>query len=100
MPTLEALAALGIPDELIAVLRALVAGGEDARAVAVILLYVVCESPAGNGFDRRWRRLTLSAYKKLRPPSAAVAAVRRVWQDWEANKGLRASGTRRRSGTS
>ncbi|MDE0026299.1 MAG: VIT and VWA domain-containing protein [Spirochaetaceae bacterium] len=82
VPTLEALAALGIPDELIAGLRALVDGGEDARAVAVIFLYVVCESPAGNGIDRHRRRLILSAYKKLRPRAAAVDAVRRICQDW------------------
>ena len=84
VPTLEALAALGIPDELIAGLQALVDGGEDARAVAVIFLYVVCDSPAGSGFDRQRRRLILSAYKKLRPQAAAVGAVRRVWQDWDA----------------
>lgn len=83
VPTLEALAALGIPDELIAGLRALVDGGEDARAVAVIFLYLVCESPAGNGFDRQRRRLIVSAYKKLRPRAAAVGAVRRVWQHWD-----------------
>ena len=79
VPTLEELAALGIPDELIAGLRALVDGGEDSLAVAVIFLYVVCESPAGNGFDRRRRRMILSAYKTLGP---RAAAVRRVWQDW------------------
>ena len=83
VPTLEDLAALGIPNELIARLRELVDGGEEARAVAIIFLYLVCESPAGNGFGRRWRRLILSAYKKLRAPAAAVRAVRRVWQDWD-----------------
>ena len=83
VPTLEELVALGIPNELIARLRELVDGGEDARAVAVIFLYLVCESPAGDGFDRRWRRLILSAYKKLRAPAAAVRAVQRVWQDWD-----------------
>ncbi len=81
VPTLEELAALGTPDEIIAGLRALVDGGEDARAVAVIFLYVVCESTAGDGLDRQRRRLILAAYKKLRPRAAAVAAVRRVWQD-------------------
>ena len=50
--------------------------------VAVIFLYLVCESPAGNGFDRWQRRLILSAYKKLRAPAATVGAVRHVWQDW------------------
>ena len=83
VPTLEELAALGIPDNLIDGLRELVDGGEDARAVAVILLYLVCESPAGNGLDRWRRRPILSAYKKLRARAATVGAVRRVWQDWD-----------------
>ena len=87
VPTLEDLAALGIPDEFIDRLRELVDGGEDARAVAVIFLYLVCESPAGNGIDRRRRRPILSAYKKLRARAATVGAVRRVWQDWDQSGG-------------
>ena len=102
VPTLEELAALGIPDELVAGLRELVDGGADARAVAVIFLYLVCESSAGNGFDRRSRRLILSAYKKLRTRAAAVGAVRRVWQDWIPIGGDAPAGPRDRtiSGTS
>ncbi len=57
--------------------------GEDARAVAVIFLYLICESPAGSGLDRRQRRLILSAYKKLRAGAATLSAVRGVWQDWD-----------------
>ena len=92
VPTLEELAALGTPDEIVAGLRALVDGGEDARAVAVIFLSLVCESSAGNGFDRQRRRLILSAYKQLRPRAAAVGAVRRVWQDWDAICGATPAG--------
>ena len=84
VPTLDDLVSLGIPNELVAGLRELVDGGEDAGAVAVIFLYLVCESPAGNGFDRWQRRLILSAYKKLRAPAAPVGAVRlaRLEPDW------------------
>ena len=83
MPTLDDLAALGIPDEFIDRLRELADTGEDARAVAVIFLYLICESPAGSGLDRRQRRLILSAYKKLRAGAATLSAVRGVWQDWD-----------------
>ena len=65
----------------------LVEQGEDARAVAVIFLYLICESPAGSGLDRRRRRLILSAYKKLAPGTATIGAVRRVWQGWDPPDG-------------
>ena len=81
-PTLEDLASIGVPDELMDRLRDLIDAGEDAHAVAVIFLYLICESPAGSGLDRRQRRLILSAYKRLRPSAATVAAVRRVWEAW------------------
>ena len=87
VPTLGDLVALGIPDELIDGLRKLVDEGEDARAVAVIFLYLICESPAGSGLDRRRRRLILSAYKKLAPGTATIGAVRRVWQGWDPPDG-------------
>ena len=84
---LDDLAALGVPDELIDGLRELVDEGEDARAVAIIFLYLIRESPAGSGLDRRQRRLILSAYKKLAPGAATIDAVRRVWQDWDGSDG-------------
>ena len=87
VPTLDELAALGIPDGFIDRLRDLVDAGEDARAVAVIFLHLICESPAGSGLERRQRRLILSAYKKLAPESSTINAVRRVWQDWDPPDG-------------
>ena len=63
-------------------LRDLVDAGEDAHAVAVIFLYLICQSPASSGLDRRQRRLILSAYKRLRPGKATATAVRRVWRAW------------------
>ena len=83
LPTLDYLAALGTPDELIEDLRKLVNGDEDPTAVVIVFLYLLCESPAGSDLDRRQRRLILSAYKKLAPRAATVSAVRRVWQDWD-----------------
>ncbi len=88
VPGLDDLVGLGIPDELIAALLELVDAGEDARIVAVILLYLICESPAGNGLDRRQRRLILAAYKKHRASAATVGAVRRVWRDWDQGGGV------------
>ena len=74
---------LGIPDEIGDALQDLVDEGEDASAVAVIFLYLICGSPAGSSLDRPRRRLILAAYKKLVPGAATVDAVRRVWQDWD-----------------
>jgi len=83
VPMLDELAALGTPGAVIDELEKLVDAGEDARAVAVIFLYLICESPAGNGLERRQRRLILAAYKKLAPGTATIDAVRRVCQDWD-----------------
>ena len=83
VPTLDDLSALGLPDELIEGLWELVDNGENARAVAIIFLYLLSGSPAGSALDRRQRRLILSAYKKLQASAATVSAVRRVWNDWD-----------------
>ena len=88
MPTLDDLADLGIPDEIGDSLQDLVDEGEDASAVAVIFLYLICGSPAGSSLDRPRRRLILAAYKKLAPGTAAIDAVRRVWQDWDLGGAL------------
>ena len=81
-PTIEDLASIGFPHDLMDRLRDLVDAGEDAHAVAVIFLYLICQSPAGSRLDRRQRRLILSAYKQLQPDKATVTAVRRVWRAW------------------
>ena len=83
VPTLDDLSALGLPDELIEGLWELVDNGENARAVAIIFLYLLSGSPAGSALDRRQRRLILSAYKKLQASAATVSAVTRVWNDWD-----------------
>ena len=89
VPTLDDLAALGIPDELVDALWELAERGEDAQDVAVIFLYLICESPAGSGLGRRMRRLILAAYKKLNARAATVRAVRRVCQVWDSSGGMR-----------
>ena len=89
VPTLDDLAALGIPDELVDALWELAERGENAQDVAVIFLYLICESPAGSGLGRRMRRLILAAYKKLNARATTVRAVRRVWQVWDSSGGMR-----------
>ena len=86
-PTLDDLLACGLPDELEEALEALVAGGEDAGAVAVIFLYLLCRSSAGTALNAGRRRSILAAYRKLAPEAATVSAVRHVWREWEASRG-------------
>ena len=82
-PTLDYLSTLGMPVEIIEALRELIERDEDDEGVAIVFLYLICESPAGSDLVRRQRRLILSAYKKLRASAATVSAVRRVWRDWD-----------------
>lgn len=64
-----------------------VAGGEDAGAVAVIFLYLLCRSSAGKALDAPQRRSILAAYRKLAPETETVSAVRRTWRKWGASVG-------------
>ena len=72
-----------MPIEIIECLRELIDRDEDDEAVAIVFLYLVCESAAGSDLDRRQRRLILSAYKKRQAGDTTVSAVRRVWHDWD-----------------
>ena len=81
-PTPDDLLARGLPDEIAGELEELVAGGEDAGAVAVIFLYLLCRSSAGKVLDAPQRRSILAAYRKLAPETETVSAVRRVWRKW------------------
>ena len=82
VPTLDDLWARDLPDEVIEDLWESVESDDDSRTVAIIFLYLLCESPAGSTLDRQQRRLILSAYKKLSPDAVTVSAIRRVWQEW------------------
>ena len=59
-PTLDYLSTLGMPVEIIEGLRELIDRDDDDEGVAIVFLYLVCESPPGSDLDRRQRRLILS----------------------------------------
>ena len=95
LPAFDDLAAR-LPDEVRDGLAALIDGGEDAESVVIVFLYLLSESEAGRGLDRRRRRQILAAWKKLSVDDGTVGDVRRVRESWERTAGRRVRPGRRR----
>jgi len=86
VPTLNELAALGMPSDLAKELKELVNDGADSQNVAITLLKIVAESSSLRAeFDGQMRRQIRIFYEKQQVATRTTRAVRHVWQQWHAN---------------
>lgn len=82
LPSLEDLADLGVPENVLAMLRDLVDRGTREAVVVAAFLHVLTESDARNAFDREMLRYILKAWKTAMPDRSVMDAVTRAFDAW------------------
>jgi hypothetical protein len=74
---IDDLAAHGLPEKMVAILRALATGGEDERAVVIAFLDILPGSRLGRRFTNAARESIAQAIIETNPSPALREAVRR-----------------------
>jgi len=82
LPTLDDLAAAGLPEPIVAKLRGLIAGGAPESAVTLAFLYLLVQSPESGAVARQVKRLILKSFRHAAPPRTLIESVTAASEEW------------------